>query len=272
MKEEATILALLQQRNRSLAAACSVTRSYESLLELYTQLGQQCTRQQHRADLLSKESHDMAADLELLRANEANAGVSKAHIELLQEQLTRATSEAEQSAKVANAATAREAETSVMAQQMADKLAESQSRVAELTHDLQKLTTSEEGLRGESPADGEPLFQTRYPNEPHPAPSHLCPIILPAPSLTPIPSTSPAENERMLQRLMDQLQRQAIAMDSEVRSRIPSHRGSHLIADPISSPCCCCPSPSVLAPVRSILSPLRLPLFPPLLPAKGATA
>ena len=44
-------------------------------------------RQQQRLDLQEKEKHEMAADLELLQQNEANAGVSSEHIQLLQQQL-----------------------------------------------------------------------------------------------------------------------------------------------------------------------------------------
>ena len=44
-------------------------------------------KQQQRADGLVKEKAEMEADLELLRANEANAGVSREHIEVLQHQL-----------------------------------------------------------------------------------------------------------------------------------------------------------------------------------------
>ena len=72
----------------------------------------------------------------------ANAGVSKEHIELLQEQLTRAKSEAAQSTHSATTAIAREAEVSKVAQQMADKLAESQALVASPALPFPPLATS----------------------------------------------------------------------------------------------------------------------------------
>ena len=51
-------------------------------------------KQQRGTTLLVKTKHDMEADLELLKANEANQGVSREHIQMLQEQLAGAKTEA----------------------------------------------------------------------------------------------------------------------------------------------------------------------------------
>ena len=155
MDNERAILELLRQRNKREVAACSVTRSYERLLQHCALLQEQCTRQKQRADLVEKEKHEIAADLQLLQQNEANAGVSREHIEVLQQQLERAKTEAAES-------------------------------VHELRQQLEQATKSEERLR--------------------------------------------TENERLLQRLMDQLQQQAAAMDLEVEAHEKSLRAEKAAA------------------------------------------
>ena len=77
---EQTVLALLRERNRALAPALAATRAAESLLSDCALLETQRLEQQQRADLLEKERHMMAADIELLRQNEANSGVSREHV------------------------------------------------------------------------------------------------------------------------------------------------------------------------------------------------
>ena len=91
---EASILASLQRRNRDVRAACTITNSCRHVLAQHAALQERYSQQQQRVKLLSKEKHEMAADLQLLRQNEANAGVSSEHIQLLQQQLELAKSEA----------------------------------------------------------------------------------------------------------------------------------------------------------------------------------
>ncbi|KAL1499480.1 hypothetical protein AB1Y20_011683 [Prymnesium parvum] len=122
---------LLRERNRRGAAACAVTRSYRALLAQRAQLQAQCVRQQQRAEWLAKENHEMRADLQLLRQNEANAGVSREHIELLQQQLDRAKSELALSQHDCSRACAREAETLEAAKALAERLALAQAEAAE---------------------------------------------------------------------------------------------------------------------------------------------
>lgn len=60
----AAVLELLRERNRHSAPGCSVTRSYQTLLANREQLQGQCARHQQRLELLTKENHVMAADLQ----------------------------------------------------------------------------------------------------------------------------------------------------------------------------------------------------------------
>jgi len=140
---EAATLARLKRRNRDARAACTLANSCRQVLAQHAALQDKSARQQQRLDLQEKEKHEMAADLELLQQNEANAGVSSEHIQLLQQQLELAKGEAH-------------------------------AEVTRLRAELGKVTASEAALR--------------------------------------------AENERLLQKLMDALALQAHAMDSEVQA------------------------------------------------------
>lgn len=95
------VLAALRLRNARVAPTSRVTHMCQQLLATHAELRKEVQRQQNRADLAGKEKHEMAADLELLRENEANAGVSRAHIEALQEQLELAKSQAERATREA---------------------------------------------------------------------------------------------------------------------------------------------------------------------------
>ena len=94
MTPEESILASLKKRNEDMRAACTITNSARRMIDLYSALQEKSAKQQKDINLLSKEKHEMAADLQLLRQNEANAGVSSEHIQLLQQQLELAKSEA----------------------------------------------------------------------------------------------------------------------------------------------------------------------------------
>jgi hypothetical protein len=150
LHDEKAVLQLLQARNRAAAPACSVTRAYEALLADCKALEEQRAKAQKSADLQSKEQHEMMADLQLLRQNEANAGVSREHIELLQDQLEKSKSEAAQNLSAASTAIASEAATSEAARLMADKLAETQAKVADLEHTVKQLTAREQILQDEN--------------------------------------------------------------------------------------------------------------------------
>ena len=91
---EAVTLARLKRRNRDARAACTLTNSCRQVLAQHAALQEKSARQQQRLDLQEKEKHEMAADLQLLQQNEANAGVSSEHIQLLQQQLELAKGEA----------------------------------------------------------------------------------------------------------------------------------------------------------------------------------
>ena len=147
---EYIVLRMLRERNWADAGACYATRSCETLLVDCKTLEAQVMQQQHNHDLLSKEHHEMAADLQLLRENEANAGVTREHIELLQHSLELSKSEAAQNAKEAAAAKASEASTSEAATLMAEKLADAQAKAADLEHRLKQITASEVAVRTEN--------------------------------------------------------------------------------------------------------------------------
>jgi len=168
MSDEDTVVRLLRARNRAGAAACNAIRHAESLLADCMTLEAQCAEQKQRTDLLQKEQHEMKADLQLLRENEANAGVSREHIELLQEQLQKSKSEAAEAA----AAMAAGAKATEAAQLMVEELGEAREKVANLEHSLKQVSASEVALK--------------------------------------------AENARLIERLTEQLNAQARAMDSEV--------------------------------------------------------
>ena len=78
----------------------------------------------------------MRSDLALLRQNEANAGVTSQHIELLQEQLEKARSEATSSTRERDSARQREDATADAARLLGEKLATAQADAAELREQL----------------------------------------------------------------------------------------------------------------------------------------
>ena len=101
---EAVTLARLKRRNRDARAACTLTNSCRAVLAQHAALQEKSARQQQRLDLQEKEKHEMAADLQLLQQNEANAGVSSEHIQLLQQQLELAKGEAHAEVRAASPA------------------------------------------------------------------------------------------------------------------------------------------------------------------------
>lgn len=144
------ILSALVNRNRAGAAACSAARSCEELLAECAELEADRARALTRADLTERERQEMAADLALLRANEANAGVSREHIELLQQQLEVARSEASRASQDAAAARTKEEATAGAARDVADKLAAAQTQAAEQQLALEGATAREAALRTEN--------------------------------------------------------------------------------------------------------------------------
>ena len=121
---ELHVLALLRARNRAAAPALAVTKAATTLLTECTALEKQLDRERQATDLLVKERHEMVADMELLRQNEANGGVSREHIEQLRDLLEKSKTEAARSASEAAAARASDTSTSEAAQLMAGKLVE----------------------------------------------------------------------------------------------------------------------------------------------------
>ena len=180
MSLEEAVLSALRRRNANARTACTVSRSCRGLLGHYAALQAQNVQQKLRMDLLSKEKHDMEADLRLLRQNEANAGVSSEHIQLLQQQLESAKSKAARHASDASAARAKEAATGEAAREVAAKSSERTAALSEAIAEATALRTAvSEGEAREAALRG--------------------------------------ENEQLLQRLMQAIERQAQAMDSEVR-------------------------------------------------------
>ena len=144
------MLALLRARNRAAAPALAVTKAATTLLTECTALEKQLDRERQATDLLVKERHEMVADMELLRQNEANGGVSREHIEQLRDLLEKSKTEAARSASEAAAARASDTSTSEAAQLMAGKLAEAQARAADLEHSLKIAAAREQSLESEN--------------------------------------------------------------------------------------------------------------------------
>ena len=147
---ELHVLALLRARNRAAAPALAVTKAATTLLTECTALEKQLDRERQATDLLVKERHEMVADMELLRQNEANGGVSREHIEQLRDLLEKNKTEAARSASEAAAARASDTSTSEAAQLMAGKLAEAQARAADLEHSLKIAAAREQSLESEN--------------------------------------------------------------------------------------------------------------------------
>ena len=173
------VVAALRARNSQCGAACRVTHSCQALLAAHAELRRDVQRQQKRADLAGKEKHDMQADLALLRENEANAGVSRAHIEALQEQLELAKSQAERATREAVAAKAR-----------ADASVETSENVAA------KLSTVSDELLA---SRAEAAAQTSRSQAAEERVAALS-----------------AENARLLSKLMEAMEAQARAMEEEI--------------------------------------------------------
>ena len=147
---ELQVLALLRARNREAAPALAVTKAATTLLTECTALEKQLDRERQATDLLVKERHEMVADMELLRQNEANGGVSREHIEQLRDLLEKSKTEAARSASEAAAARASDISTSEAARLMAGKLAEAQARAADLEHSLKIAAAHEQSLESEN--------------------------------------------------------------------------------------------------------------------------
>eukprot|EP00967_Tisochrysis_lutea_P118715 scaffold193142_cov27-Tisochrysis_lutea.AAC.2 len=124
-----SVLDALRRRNARVEPAARITHMCQGLLAANAELRKEVLRQQKRADLAGKEKHEMSADLELLRQNEANLGVSRAHIESLQEQLELAKSQAERASREAAVAKA----TSDVSVETSEQLA---SRLSSLSEEL----------------------------------------------------------------------------------------------------------------------------------------
>ena len=147
---EGEVLALLRARNCKAAPALAATKAAELLLAECAALEASNDKQQQGADLLLKERHEMLTDMELLRENEANSGVSREHIDHLHDMLEASKSEAAQRASEAAAARASNTETSEAARLMGEKLAEAQAKAADQEHSLKLAASREEALKAEN--------------------------------------------------------------------------------------------------------------------------
>ena len=101
-------------------------------------------KQQRGTTLLVKTKHVMEADLELLKANEANQGVSREHIQMLQEQLAGAKTEASIAADEAQKARATEKLTEDGARALAEKVAARELELAEAREEAAELRRAAE--------------------------------------------------------------------------------------------------------------------------------
>jgi len=153
----AAVLAALHARNRAGAAALRATRSLVEAETRASELQRTLDKQQRGTTLLVKTKHDMEADLELLKANEANQGVSREHIQMLQEQLAGAKTEASIAADEAQKARATEKLTEDGARALAEKvaareleLAEAREEAAELRRAAERASEKQAGLQKEN--------------------------------------------------------------------------------------------------------------------------
>ncbi len=140
------VLRALRARNRAVAPICRMTRACNALLTECAALDASAARQQTRIDLLSKERAELTADTELLRQNEANAGVSREHIELLQLQLDKAQSRASRSDAEAAASASARASAEEAAAEMGRKLADASALAADAQHALKLGAAREAAL------------------------------------------------------------------------------------------------------------------------------
>ena len=140
----AAVLAALHARNRAGAAALRATRSLVEAETRASELQRTLDKQQRGTTLLVKTKHDMEADLELLKANEANQGVSREHIQMLQEQLAGAKTEASIAADEAQKARASESSTADGARALAEKVAARELELAEAREEAAGLRKAAE--------------------------------------------------------------------------------------------------------------------------------
>ena len=140
----AAVLAALHARNRAGAAALRATRSLVEAETRASELQRTLDKQQRGTTLLVKTKHDMEADLELLKANEANQGVSREHIQMLQEQLAGAKTEASIAADEAQKARATEKLTEDGARALAEKVAARELELAEAREEAAELRKTAE--------------------------------------------------------------------------------------------------------------------------------
>lgn len=140
----AAVVAALHARNRAGVAALRATRSLVEAETRASELQRTLDKQQRGTTLLVKTKHDMEADLELLKANEANQGVSREHIQMLQEQLAGAKTEASIAADEAQKARATEKLTEDGARALAEKVAARELELAEAREEAAELRTAAE--------------------------------------------------------------------------------------------------------------------------------
>ena len=196
------VLAALHARNRAGAAALRATRSLVEAETRASELQRTLDKQQRGTTLLVKTKHDMEADLELLKANEANQGVSREHIQMLQEQLAGAKTEASIAADEAQKARATEKLTEDGARALAEKVAARELELAEAREEAAELRRAAERASAKQ-ADLQ------------------------------------KENERLVQRLLEAQLSMAQALDSEVSAsdeRIRRDSSPQIAPPPAASP------------------------------------
>ena len=198
----AAVLAALHARNRAGAAALRATRSLVEAETRASELQRTLDKQQRGTTLLVKTKHDMEADLELLKANEANQGVSREHIQMLQEQLAGAKTEASIAADEAQKARATEKLTEDGARALAEKVAARELELAEAREEAAGLRKAAERASAKQ-ADLQ------------------------------------KENERLVQRLLEAQLSMAQALDSEVSAsdeRIRRDSSPQIAPPPAAAP------------------------------------
>ena len=196
------VLAALHARNRAGAAALRATRSLVEAETRASELQRTLDKQQRGTTLLVKTKHDMEADLELLKANEANQGVSREHIQMLQEQLAGAKTEASIAADEAQKARATEKLTEDGARALAEKVAARELELAEAREEAAGLRKAAERASAKQ-ADLQ------------------------------------KENERLVQRLLEAQLSMAQALDSEVSAsdeRIRRDSSPQIAPPPAAAP------------------------------------
>ena len=198
----AAVVAALHARNRAGAAALRATRSLVEAETRASELQRTLDKQQRGTTLLVKTKHDMEADLELLKANEANQGVSREHIQMLQEQLAGAKTEASIAADEAQKARATEKLTEDGARALAEKVAARELELAEAREEAAELRLAAERASAKQ-------------------------------------AELQKENERLVQRLLEAQLSVAQALDSEVSAsdeRIRRDSSPQIAPPPAASP------------------------------------